>query len=49
LDGQTIKRLVVSRWSAFTARMQMRVTRDIDVTYYIEPGSVANLPPEINI
>jgi len=49
LDGQSIKRLVVSRWSVFTARMQMRVTRDGNVTYYIEPGSVANLPPGTNI
>jgi len=48
LDGQSIKRLVASRWSVFTARMQMRVTRDVDVTYYIEPGNVANLPPGIS-
>jgi len=48
LDGVTVKRLVVSRWSAFTARIQMRTKTDAEVTYVVEPGNVANLPPGIS-
>jgi len=48
LDGQSIKRLVVSPWSVFVARMQMRVSQDTVVTYFVTPGDVANLPPEID-
>ena len=49
LDGVTIKRLAVSRWSLFSARIQMRTTRDVEVTYAVEPGNVANLPPAIRL
>lgn len=49
LDGETIKKLEVSRWSVFTARVQIRSNSDITVTYYVEPGNVAVLPPGINI
>ena len=49
LNGDIIKRLVVSPWSVFTARIQMLVLETAVVTYYVEPGSVANLPPEISI
>lgn len=47
LDGTTVKRVVVSRWSVFTARLQMRTTQDATVIYVVEPGNVANLPPGI--
>jgi hypothetical protein len=47
LDGADIKRLVVSPWSVFTARMQIRVSQDTVVNYSVAPGDVANLPPEI--
>jgi hypothetical protein len=49
LNGESIKRLDVSRWSLFTARIQMLVHETATVTYYVEPGSVANLPPGISI
>lgn len=42
LDGTTLKRLRVSRWSAFTARIQIRTKQDADVRYAVEPGDVAN-------
>ncbi|UWF77254.1 MULTISPECIES: hypothetical protein [Microbacterium] len=48
LDGVTVKRLVVSRWSVFTARLQIRVPADTAVIYVVEPGDVANLPPGIS-
>ncbi|HEX8136495.1 MAG TPA: hypothetical protein VF544_02785 [Pyrinomonadaceae bacterium] len=48
LNGENVKRLVVSRWSVFTARIQMRVSKDATVTYYVEPGNVAVVPPEID-
>lgn len=48
LDGSTVKRLVISRWSVFTARLQMRTQQDTSVIYVVEPGDVANLPPEIH-
>jgi hypothetical protein len=48
LDGTQIKRVVISRWSVFTARLQIRVNRDTTVVYDVEPGNVANLPPGIS-
>jgi len=48
LNGESIKRLIVSRWSLFTARIQMLVLEDAVVTYFVTPGDVANLPPEIH-
>lgn len=47
LNGDSLKRLIVSRWSLFTARIQMRVSETSTVTYYVQPGHVANPPPEI--
>jgi hypothetical protein len=49
LNGDSVKRLIVSRWSVFTARIQILVIEDATVTYYVEPGSVAVLPPGIDI
>jgi hypothetical protein len=49
LDGETIKRLIVSRWSVFTARIQIRVQQNTNVTYDVEPGSVAVMPPGVDI
>jgi len=49
LDGERIKRLVVSRWSVFTARIQIRVQQSTNVTYDVEPGDVAVMPPGIDI
>lgn len=48
LDGTTVNRLVISRWSVFTARLQMKVPADTAVIYVVEPGNVANLPPGIS-
>jgi hypothetical protein len=48
LDGSTVKRLVVGRASLVAARMQIRTSSDAIVTYVVEPGNVANLPPDIN-
>jgi hypothetical protein len=48
LDGVTVRRLVISRWSLFTARLQIRVLEDTAVIYVVEPGDVANLPPDIS-
>src|SRR5215213_2832908 len=45
LDGNTIKRLAVSPWSVFTARIQIRVNQNTNVTYDVEPGNVAVMPP----
>jgi hypothetical protein len=47
LDGVTVKRLEVSRWSVFTARVQIKVRENATVTYFVTPGDVANLPPDI--
>ena len=47
LDGSTVKRLVIRRWSVFTARLQIRVTNDTAVISVVEAGDVANLPPGI--
>lgn len=44
LDG-SVRRLLVSRWSAVVARLQMNVKRTEIVEYFVEPGNVANLPP----
>jgi hypothetical protein len=49
LDGVNIKRLVVTRWSVFVARIQIRVQRNTNVTYAVEPGNLAVLPPGIDI
>jgi hypothetical protein len=43
------KRLVVTKWSVFVARIQIRVQRDTNVTYDVEPGSVAAMPPGVDI
>jgi hypothetical protein len=48
LDGSTVMRLVISRWSLFTALLQIRVEDDTAVIYVVEPGDVANLPPGIS-
>jgi hypothetical protein len=48
LNGTTVIKLSVGRSSLVGARMQMNVTETSTVTYDIEPGSVANLPPEIH-
>jgi hypothetical protein len=37
-----------SRWSLFVARIQMKTKTDAVVTYDVEPGSVANMPPGIS-
>jgi hypothetical protein len=47
LDGESIKRLAVGRWSVFTARIQIRVQQSTNVTYDVEPGDVAVMPPEV--
>jgi hypothetical protein len=49
LDGVSVKRLAVSRWSAFVARIQIKTRADVVVTYDVEPGSVANMPPGISL
>ena len=48
LDGENIKRLVVSPWSVFTARIQIRVKQNTNVSYDVEPGNVAVMPPSIH-
>src|SRR3954454_5398410 len=48
LDGSTVRRVVISRWSVFTARLAIRVTNDPAVIYVVEAGDVANLPPGIS-
>jgi hypothetical protein len=48
LDGSSIKRLVVGKASLVVARMQIRTSSDTTVVYAVEPGNVANLPPEIH-
>ena len=45
LDGESIKRLGVSPWSVFVARIQIRVNQNTNVTYDVEPGDVAVVPP----
>lgn len=47
LDGHSIKRLAVSPWSVFTARIQIRVKQNTTVSYDVEPGNVAVMPPSI--
>ncbi len=49
LDGESVKRLSVSKWSIFVARIQIRTDKDINVTYDVEPGNVAVMPPGISI
>jgi hypothetical protein len=48
LNGSTVKKLSVGKSSIVYARMQMNVTETGAVTYDIEPGQVAQLPPEIH-
>ena len=47
LDG-TVRRLSVGPWSALVARVQIRTKQDASVTYDVEPGNVANLPPDLH-
>jgi hypothetical protein len=47
LDGDTIKKLSVSWGSLFSARVQILVAEDVNVTYDVEPGNVAVMPPGI--
>ena len=46
IDGSTVKRLVISRWSVFTARLQIRVTNDTAVIYSSRPVTSPTCPPE---
>jgi hypothetical protein len=48
LDGETYKKLSVSKWSAFTARIQMYTARDTSVRYDVEPGEVSPITPPIH-
>ena len=48
LDAQSIKRLAVSPWSVFSARIQIRVKQNTTVSYDVEPGNVAVMPPSIH-
>jgi hypothetical protein len=47
LDGETFKKLTVSGWSFLSARIQMKVSHDVNVTYDLYPGTVAIKSPEI--
>lgn len=47
LDGNTYKKLSVGKWSLTRARMQIKVKKDIWVTYSTEGGGVAQDLPEI--
>lgn len=47
LDGHVVKKLSISGWSLAVARIQMLTEHDVTVTYDVEPGNVAVLPPEI--
>jgi hypothetical protein len=42
LDGRTEKRIVVSKWSIFAARVQAHTKVDTNITYILAPGNVAN-------
>ena len=48
LDGENIRRLAVSPWSVFAARIQIRVKQNTSVSYDVEPGNVAVMPPSIH-
>jgi hypothetical protein len=48
LDGNAVKRLAVGKASLVAARMQIRVSSDATVAYDVEPGNVAQLPPELH-
>ena len=48
MNGTTVKRLGVGKSSLVGARMQMNVTETASVTFDIEPGQVAQLPPEMH-
>jgi hypothetical protein len=43
---RTVKRLVISRWSVFTARLQIRATNDTAVIYSSRPVRSPTCPPE---
>jgi hypothetical protein len=46
LDGNSIKKLSISKGSIFYARMRMKVPKSADVTYDVYPGDVAITTPE---
>lgn len=48
LNGTMVRKLSVGTGSLVVARMQMYVAATSTVTYDIEPGSVAVLPPGIS-
>ncbi|WP_074409688.1 hypothetical protein [Aquimarina megaterium] len=47
LDGRTYKKLQVGKWSLTRARMQIKVKKDTNVTYYVDGRGVAQNSPEI--
>lgn len=47
LDGLTIKRLSIGRWSVAAARVQVGSWEPMNWTYDVEAGDVAVLPPGI--
>lgn len=49
LDGESVKKLSVGSWSVMGARMQARTQRDTYLTYDVEPGGVAVMPPGIDL
>jgi hypothetical protein len=50
LDGHTLKRLTVSRIVSLSrARMQIKVTRSVDVTYLVYPGNIIQFPADPDI
>lgn len=46
LDGDTYAKLTVGKAALILARMRMKVPRDTDVTYDLEPGGVGTKLPE---
>ncbi len=48
LDGLNPRRLAVGKWSALTARVQILTSQDATVTYVVEPGDVAVMPPSVS-
>ncbi|MDD8021462.1 MAG: hypothetical protein PHU81_09880, partial [Acidobacteriota bacterium] len=47
LDGVNYKKLTIGKWSIFTARIQIKVPRDTEVTYDVDYGNVAISSPSI--
>ncbi|MCU0380946.1 MAG: hypothetical protein MUE58_07125 [Chitinophagaceae bacterium] len=47
LDGQSYKKLEVGSWSVTRARMQVKVSTDCDITYYVDGLGVGVDFPEI--